>query len=213
LSTPLNREISPTNFLARPEHILIGLFRAIFGQEELYEGLRNEFIYTRGGDFAIGMANDYNKELANAQQGIYIQPGGGNEMRRVLDGRVTFDWNFERTQFTKMVHNYMIHCVTRHMGTSQFLQSTVMRSIRSFTNVINEQGIDSIPAISFLPVQELSGGEGDRSFVGYDAVVSLTMSHDIDWVLVPDGDPEEIFEIQFQAAIEGGDNPIAMTIR
>ena len=210
MSTP------PTNFIARPEHILIGLLRAIFGRETLFEGLDNEFVYRDNraeGSLIIGMAKDYNKEQTNAQKGIYIQSGGGNESQQALGGRRGHEWDFERSMYSTLSHNYMIHCLTRHMGSSQFLQAAVMRSISSFRHAIYEQGIDSIPPLSFLPVQELSSPEGDRSIIGYDAVVSLTMSHDIDWILVPDGLPEEMFEIQFQATIDGGEDPIDMTIR
>jgi hypothetical protein len=187
-----------------PEHILMGFLKCFFGQEELFQGLPNEFQYVDGKKtktLIIEMSEDYDLETANAIPAIVIQEGGWSEDRRVIDQRKLHSFSGDTWHKASLWYSFALHCIARHKGSSKALAAATSKSIMGFRHAIYELGVDTIDPLIGSPPQRLSSP--NENVPGpYDSVVQIRMRMEQDWTLVHGLYPEEAVRIHFVAAIE-----------
>lgn len=192
------------NHIIRGEHILIGFFRAFFKQDQLFDGLPNEFQYSDNRDqnsLIIQMVDNYDQESEDSTPAIVIQEGGFRERMARIDQRETHDWTHTEHKKAALDYNYSVHCMAREKGVAKFLQAATSKSVMGFRKAIYALGVNKVHPMTGGAPQNI--GSADQDHPGpYDAPVRLQITMDQDFVFIKGDTPEDAVEIKMRAAVE-----------
>ena len=188
-----------------PESIIIGFLKGFFSQEELYGGLKNEFMYmdNKGDGLIIKMTDHFNQEVYSELPSLIVQEGGFNERTQMMDNR---EWHRpmqgQQGHRATFYHPLTIHCLTRYKGPSKILQSAVAQSIITFRKAIYEFGVDNISPISGMPPNQIGGGRQNKTPQAYVSQIRFTIKMDNIWTLEKNTEIEEQIRVQTKSIAE-----------
>lgn len=195
---------APETFIVRPEHILVGFFRAFFSQPTLFNSVPNEFEWVdnqKEHSLIIEMTGAYDFETPDAVPSIVIQEGGFNEREETMDRRVLHNFKGREKHLTNWSHSFILHCITRRRGTSKLLQAAVARSLSGFRKMIYQMGVEHIFPLRGRPPQRLKNNMNDIPGP-FDSAIQLRMKMRQNWILDRTHEPEEKIRVTFHSALD-----------